>query len=130
MSTVHRTTTAEKLLAAVQRLPADELREFTQRFQAWKGRRASAASEAELIATVEEFSQLPSAKQRRYESLRVRCEAERLTPSELDEYQLLLKELEARNVQRVEALAALAAQRGMTLSALMTELRQGDNEHD
>jgi hypothetical protein len=130
MSTARSAGTAENLLAAVKRLPADELREFARQFQAWKRRRAFSVDEADLITRVEEFSQLSTAKQKRYEALRTRCETGRLTPGELGEYERLLKELEARNVERVKALAALAAHRGMTLSALVAELGEGHNGHE
>ncbi len=130
MSTARTTDTADGLLAAVQRLPADQLREFDRRFQAWRDQRVVTAEEARLIARVEECSHLSAEKQARYEILRARCDEGRLTPGELGEYQRLLEELEARNVQRVEALAALAERRGVTLSALVAELGRGVDGND
>jgi hypothetical protein len=130
MSSARATATAASLLAAVQRLPADQLSKFSRQFQAWKGRQLATAEEAELIARIEEYSHLPAGKHKQYETLRARCEQGKLTPGDLDEYQHLLNELEARNVKRVEALAALAGRRGMTLSALMADLGQSDGVND
>jgi hypothetical protein len=115
--------TVEHLMAAIKQLSPAELREFAQHFAAWQEKHtAQADEEAVLLATIEENSRLPVAEQRRYERLRRKCERRTLTGPELAEYQWLLQQLEARNVQRVAALIALAQRRGTTLQGITAEL--------
>jgi len=78
--------------------------------------------EATLLACIEENSRLPDTERRRYEQLRSKCEDKTLSEHELAEYQSLLQQLEARNVERVKALIDLAQHRGTTLRGIMTEL--------
>lgn len=113
----------EHLMTAVKQLSPTELRAFVRQFAAWQGQKSKqAAEEAALLADIEENSRLPVAAQRRYERLRRQCERQRLTERELAEYQSFLEQLEARNVKRLEALIALAQQRGTTLRGIMAEL--------
>ncbi len=87
------------------------------------------AEETALLACIEENSLLPPPEQRRYEQLRRMCERRTLTERELAEYQSLLQQLEARNVKRLEALTALARQRGTTLQSVMVQLGlKGDGD--
>jgi hypothetical protein len=110
-------------MAAVKQLSPAELREFAQQFTAWQEYHSQQANEeAVLLAAIAENSHLPAAKQRRYERLRRKCEHKTLTAPELTEYQVLLQQLEARNVKRIKALVALAQQRGTTLEGIMAEL--------
>ena len=125
MPTVHVPVhlTMEQLLAAVKQLSPDELREFAEQFAAWqKQHDQQDEEESALLALVEENSRLPPAEQRRYEQLRHKRERRTLTEHELAEYQALLKQFEARNVKRIEALIALAQRHGTTLRGVMTEL--------
>ena len=92
--------TAERLLAVVKQLPPAELDRFSRRFQDWS-RKNGEGDDVELLARINEFSRLPGAKQQRYERLRAKCDERALTPSELEEYQSLLEELEGRNVAAV-----------------------------
>jgi hypothetical protein len=115
--------TVEHLMAAVKQLSPAELREFAQQFATWQEKNgAHPDEEATFLAAVEENSRLPVAQQQRYERLRRKCERKTLTEPELAEYQSLLQQLEARNVQRVEALIALARLHGTTLQGIMAEL--------
>jgi hypothetical protein len=115
--------TVEHLMAAIKQLSPAELREFAQHFAAWQEKTTTQADEeAALLATIEENSRLPTTEQRRYERLRRKCERRTLTEPELAEYQLLLQQLEARNVRRVEALIALAQRHSTTLQGIMAEL--------
>ena len=115
--------TVEHLLAAVKQLPPAELHEFKQEFAKWQKKNgARAHEEAKLLSCIKENSRLPAADQRLYEHLRQKRERTDLTESEFAEYQSLLQQLEARNVKRLEALLALARNRGMTLRSIMKEL--------
>jgi hypothetical protein len=115
--------TVEHLIAAVKQLSPTELHEFAQQFTAWQEKHGMQEDEeVALLAAIEENSRLPAAEQRRYERLHRKCERRTLTAQELAEYQELLRQLEARNVKRVEALIALAQRRGTTLQGIMVDL--------
>ena len=79
-------------------------------------------TEATLLATIQENSQLPEKEQQRYQQLWRKCEDENLNEDELIEYQALLSQLETRNLKRIEALIALAESRGKTLGEITAEL--------
>ena len=75
-----------------------------------------------LLAMIEENSRLPQKKHVRYWQLRDKQEEEVLTESESDEYEALIREWEARNVERVRALIALAKKHGTNLRGVMKQL--------
>ena len=54
--------------------------------------------------------------------MRGKCDEAPLTYEENQEYELLIQEWEARNVERVQALIALAKKRGTTLRGVMAQL--------
>jgi hypothetical protein len=115
--------TVEHLMAAIKQLSPSELREFAQHFAAWQEKNSTQVDEdVALLATIEQNSRLPAAEQRRYERLRRKCERGMLTEHELAGYQRLLRQLEARNVKRVESLIAIAQRRSTTLQGIMAEL--------
>ena len=113
--------TVEYLLNAVKQLPPTKLREFMQQFSEWQKQNGE-EDEAVLVTLIQEYSLLPPVEQARYEKLRHKCELTTLAEHELAEYQLLLQQLEARNVKRIEALSTLAQRRGTTLRGIMAEL--------
>lgn len=94
----------------------------------WAQKR-SVDKEASLLAIIQENSQLPEKEQKRYRQLWSKCEDETLSEDELTEYQALLSQLEARNLKRIEALIALAQNRGKTLGEITAELglKEGSN---
>ena len=75
-----------------------------------------------LLVMIEEYSRLPGKKHDRYWQLRIKREDKPLTDAESEEYELLIQEWEARNVERVRALIALDKKRGTTLRGVMTQL--------
>ena len=85
-----------------------------------------ADKEAWLLAIIQENSQLPEKEQQRYRQLWTKCEDETLSKDELTEYQALLSQLETRNLKRIEALIALAQNRGKTLGEVTAELTVKD----
>jgi hypothetical protein len=110
-------------MTAIKQLSPAELHEFIQQFAAWQQHNGQQAEEeAALLARIEENARLPTAEQRRYQQLSRKCERRALTERELAEYRALLQQLEARNVERIEALIALAQRRGTTLRGIMAEL--------
>lgn len=68
--------------------------------------------EESLLAIIQENSRLPETDQTRYQQLWHKCENETINDDELDEYQMLLNQLETRNLKRIEALMALAQIKG------------------
>ena len=112
--------TVEYLLSAVKQLPPAELREFKQQFSEWQEQNGE-KDETVLVTLIQEYSLLPPVEQKRYEELRDKCELTTLVEHELAEYQLLLQQLETRNVKRIEALSTLAQRRGTTLRNITTE---------
>lgn len=79
-------------------------------------------TEATLLATIRDNSQLPKKEQQRYQQLWRKCEDETLSQDELVEYQSLLSQLEARNLKRIKALIALVKIREKALGEITTEL--------
>ena len=79
-------------------------------------------TETHLLAKIEKNSRLPTKKHHRYWDLRRKREEKPLTEAESAEYLTLIQEWEARHVERVRALIALAEKRGTTLRSLMAQL--------
>lgn len=75
-------------------------------------------TEATLLATIRDNSQLLKKEQQRYQQLWSKCEDETLSQDELVEYQSLLSQLEARNLKRIKALVALVKSRGKALGEI------------
>lgn len=89
----------------------------------------STDKEISLLAIIQENSQLPKKEQQRYQQLWRKCEDKTLSETELIEYQALLSQLEARNLERIKVLIALAQSRGKTLGEIIAELslKEGNN---
>ena len=83
-----------------------------------------------LLAMIEEYSRLPSKKHDRYWQLRNKREDRELSDAESKEYESLIQEWEARNVERVRALIALAKKRGTNLRGVMKQLGLKGTEDD
>jgi len=113
--------TAEQLLEAVKGLSSEELRRFLEGLRRWRREREEEA----LLREIWENAQLPPEKQKRFNRLRRKLQEETATEKERAEYLALLKELERRNVRRLEALIKLARRRGVTVRELMRQLGIG-----
>ena len=72
----------------------------------------STDKENSLLAIIQENSRLPEKDQTRYQLLWHKYENETISDDELTEYQTLLRQLETRNLKRIEALMALAQIKG------------------
>jgi hypothetical protein len=124
----------EQLLAAVQQLPARELRAFHRQFASWweenngGGRGATGTTdEGALLTLVRENSRLPPSQQRRFDRLRQKQQVGTLTTGEWKDLQALWRRVEQMNVTRLEALAELARRRGTDVPTLMRQLRLPEN---
>jgi hypothetical protein len=128
--------TTDDLIAAVKRLPPAELGEFQRRLSAWRRQINGAdpappadADEATLLAQIRETSSLPGPQQRRFNRLRRKRQAERLSQTEANELQALWQRVEEMNVERLRALCTLARQRGTDLDTLRRQLGLSENRH-
>jgi hypothetical protein len=121
--------TTDDLLAAVKRLPPAELGEFQRRLSAWRRQTNGAdhappadADAATLLAQIREYSSLPGPDQRRFNRLRRKRQAERLSQAEAHELQALWQRVEQMNVERLRAACMLARLRGTDLDTLQRQL--------
>lgn len=112
------------LLQAAEQLSSEELNDVVQTLLALKARRqttTATASETELLQKINQASLSPD-QQTQYLTLLEKRQNEMLSAAELDELQQLTQQYEALNVERLTFLQELAQLRGLTLSALLTDL--------
>jgi len=90
--------TVGDLMAEVKRLSAAELRDFTERLAQWRDQNSGQAEpETVLLARIAENSRMSTAKQRRFNRLRRRHQAESLTKAEQEELQTFWRRVEQMN---------------------------------
>jgi hypothetical protein len=113
-------------LTAVKQLSSGELREFPRGFAdliedgtGENGRKDR--DEEVLLSTIRKNSVLAAKEQRRFERLRKKRQAERLTAAEAKESQEIWQCVEEMNAARLVALAELASLRGVKVKRLMVE---------
>jgi hypothetical protein len=109
--------TVDALVKAVAQLPADELEDFLSQVNLLRQRQAA---EADLLVTI--HRRLPAEQRQRLDELRDKLEAETLTDVERDELLELVERVETADVERAEAMLALAQKRGVSLRQLMEDL--------
>lgn len=115
--------TAADVLNAAQQLGLPELETVLARLTALRAQRAVEAgdlSEADLVRMIHEA--VPPAVQRRYDQLKARRRAERLTEAEHQEFLRLIDLVEQLDAQRLEHLLQLAHLRGVPLTQAMADL--------
>lgn len=111
------------LVKAVEQLQGAELRQFTAQVLALNAKRmAPSVTQEEAALLLQINNPLPADVQRRFDELIVKRDAETLDNEEYAELLRLTQQVEAFNVARLEALAKLAALRGVTLPELMRRL--------
>ena len=109
--------TVDALIEAVTQLPSEELEAFLARVNLVRRRQAT---EADLLAVIRRS--LPAEQQQRLDELRDKLEAETLSEAERTELLGLVERVEAADVERAEALLALAQNRGVSVRRLMQDL--------
>ena len=120
--------TVDELAAAVKRLSPAELHEFPQRLAEWQGRNGSQMeAEAALLKRIAENSRKSPAKQRRFNRLRRKHQAESLTDPEAAELKALWQQVEQMNAARLQALSELAQLRGTSVQALLRDFGLPEN---
>lgn len=113
----------EELFRAIEHLTPADFADVVQRLLLIRANRVTAyvdQSETELLLRINEG--LPAESQNRFEELVVKREAESISPEELAELINLMERIELRDGERLEALAALARSRRISLLELMTNL--------
>jgi hypothetical protein len=98
-------------------LPSDRLDDFLAQIDLIRQRQAT---EAVLLDTI--WRQLPAEQRQRLNELHDKLEAETLTEAERSELLELVERIEAADVERAEALLALAQKRDVSVRQLMGDL--------
>ena len=114
--------TQQDLLQAASQLNTIELEQFVSQITALYHQRQTVmqSNEAKLLFRV--YRSLSPEIQRRWNELIEKRDEESLTPSEYEELLKLTEDVEGLNVQRLEALAQLAIDRGVDLRTVMRQL--------
>ncbi|MGO9467763.1 MAG: hypothetical protein ACLQIB_26850 [Isosphaeraceae bacterium] len=111
----------EEILEAVDHLSPGQVRELEQRLVARRRENGNRGpDEATLVRAAR--SHLPASAERRLKRLIARSERDRLTRSELAEYQALAQEVQRLDAARPEALVELARRRGKSVRAVKAEI--------
>ncbi len=116
---------ADQLLEAARQLPPPEFNQLLDRLLAWRGQLMNvaprlSAAETELLLKINQgFAPAP---QQRYDELLEKRDARTLTPAEYQELLDLTDQVEAFNVERVQAMADLARLRQVSLPEVMRQL--------
>lgn len=125
MSTIqiHAQISPEQLLEALDQMPQPEFEWFAEQVLALRLRRNPtilSAHESDLLIKINQG--LPAGLQQRYHTLIAKRNGASLTPEEYTELLYLTDEVEQREAQRLEHLAALATIRQKTVPQLMRDL--------
>ena len=113
----------EQLLHAVERLPPQELATFVAQVLALRAQRAAPhLSQAETALLLQINRVVPADRQRRFDELVAKRQAETITPDELQELIAITDQIEERDGQRLAALVELAQLRQTSVSTLMDAL--------
>ena len=125
MPTVQITAQAstDELLRSVASLPAAELEQFVTRVLALRARLKAPTipdQEANLLHKIN--IGLSAIQQQRFADLNLKRQEETLTDEEHQELLVLIEEMEAKNVERIQSLSLLAQLRQVSLTTLMQNL--------
>ena len=114
----------DTLLEAVQNLSLDELNEFVHQVVLIRARKAapSLSEQEELLLEQIYTSKLSDEKHARLLHLGAKCENETINYDERIEFTKLVEQSELLNAKRIEGVAKLAALKGTSLDAMMTQL--------
>ena len=117
------TVNPAQLLAAAERLTAEDLAAFAADVVALRARRLAPSLAPDEVALLQRINATaPAAAEQRYDELVALRDAEALSSAEHAELLRLSDTREARNAERVAALVELAALRGVTLDELLRTL--------
>lgn len=129
MPTIHVDT--EQLLHAALQLPRSELEQFVTRLRVLSLQQETpylAQAESEMLLKINQG--LPAATQQRLDELITKRQTQTLTPDEHQELIQLTEQSEKSDVERLQHLLALAAQRNISLDELTRQLGMPPVPHD
>jgi hypothetical protein len=112
-----------ELLRSAEQLNPQELEEFVAHLLALQAERKAPRlprAETELLEIINQAT--PAEAQRRFDELNRKRRSDGLTEAEQNELLPLIDQMEAFDLQRVQALSELAHLRRLSLKALMKEL--------
>ncbi len=115
--------TLDDLLNVVGRLSLTDLEKFVPQVLRLQAQRKAASlpdEQAELLLKINQG--FPTALDKSYKILQMKCQAETLTTEEQQTWADLINQREKWQAQRLEALAELANLRNMTLREVMQQL--------
>jgi hypothetical protein len=112
---------ANHLIEKISQLPPDQLAEVNDFVDFLRERRPKPApTEPELIASIRELSKIPSPK--RYDRLVRKRQEGTITAQEMNDLIRMTEALEARMVERTQALATLAQLWGCSLKEVLDRI--------
>lgn len=112
---------ANHLIEKISQLPPDQLAEVNDFVDFLRERRPKPApTEPELIASIRELSKIPSPK--RYDRLVRKRQEGTITAQEMNDLIRMTEALEARMVERTQALATLAQLWGCSLTEVLDRI--------
>ena len=114
--------TQQDLLQAASQLNTVELKQFVSQITAFYDQRQIVVQSDEAKLLFQIHRSLSPEIQSRWNELIEKRDDENLTPSEYEELLQLTEDVEGLNVQRLEALAQLAIDRGVDLRTVMHQL--------
>ena len=116
------TMTQKDLLQAASQLNTIDLEQFVSQITALYNQRKIVVQSAEKQLLLKVHRSLSPEVQQRWDALIEKRDDESLTTSEYEELLQLTEVVEDLNVQRMEALAQLATDRGVNLRTVMRQL--------
>ena len=114
--------TQQDLLQAASQLNIVELEQFVSQITALYDQRQIVVQSDEAKLLFQVHRSLSPEIQNRWNTLIEKRDEEKLTPSEYEELLQLTEDVEGLDVQRLEALAQLAIDRGVDLRTVMRQL--------
>ncbi len=133
MPTVHveAEISRDELFRAVEQLSPPDFSQFLSQVLSLRARREApslSVAESQLLLRINQG--IPDELGRRYGELIAKRQAETLTQEELEELLRLTDVVEGLEASRMDALAALAQSRSVSLGALMADLGIPEPSHD
>lgn len=115
--------TTEQIIDVIGQLDASDLESVLRKamqFQAKQKGQSQFQRESELLNRI--FQKKSATFRRRFDRLKTKCKAFKLTTQEHEEFLRLLEEVQKEDVEYVEALTELAQLHNVTLPVLMEQL--------
>lgn len=132
MATVQLQTevSIDNLLQGVQELDSDTLEQFADKVLLLRAERRAQSLPIDEVSLLKQINaQLPKTIQTRFAELKLKRQAEELTIAEHKELLKIVDQIEQRDLERLQALTALAQLRNVTVRTLMQQLGLNNAEN-